>query len=748
MFIAGLGYDPARRQPGELGIEDVTVFEAVPPAGQPRTWVAHTVGLRDIMGNQLHLIAFYQMAGADAVAEVARASLTQPPAAEGGTPGLVPDYLGPNSVRQLAIEPRGLWVGIEAGVGAHGGVFELFRFADNSLRLELAASNSSPGVASSADIDGDGALELLVDAGEAYVFCYACGVRIPAVALWRWDGAQLREVTLERLPAGAPAELSERNELMLAYARAGLWADVRRALGDLDALLEAGDLAAPEALRWNMALLRINEEAKRARLELPEPAYALLDRIFYGDYAGAVALFRPYAPEVMFAPASPLVAGTVAEGWEESLAGWAERSASAALAVMPELAPAHFVQGWAAWLVGNRAGALAAMEQAAALDPAEPLYAAALPLLRAQAAAGGAFAAPPELDVRTGPGDGWPALAVPATGAPLTATGRLETGEWLQLLLPQAGETQTVGWVATAATGLAPDAVAALPVVPAPALVAPVVERGRIFYSQVNDDGIATIWSVDVVAGAHPLPVVNDGRQPALQPQGQLLAFTSTRPDMLGIGGLDLRTGERLRFTFNVEDALPRWLVSGDRLLFSSTREGDRRPRIYQVWADGAGSSETIALGRDGDIRIQDGQVVFKGCDAAGGACGLWAVAPDGSNPAPLTDNPGDARARWSPDGSTLVFMSDQRDGNWEIYLLTTADGQVQRLTTHPGADGLPDFSPNGGSVAWVGEREDGWHLFTLPLSAGGEPLPDATTLLRLGERYPAWLDQGLDWAP
>ena len=33
----------------------------------------------------------------------------------------------------------------------------------------------------------------------------------------------------------------------------------------------------------------------------------------------------------------------------------------------------------------------------------------------------------------------------------------------------------------------------------------------------------------------------------------------------------------------------------------------------------------------------------------------------------PLTDVAGDSRPKWSPDGETVVFMSRNRDGNWEI---------------------------------------------------------------------------------
>ncbi len=764
MFLASLGYDPAQRTPNEPGIEGVVVFELQPPPGGPRVWAAHTVGLRNFSTNQPHQLALYQQGSDGAIVEVARTLLNHEldatPAA--GVATFEPDYIGEGGVRQLAVEPAGLWLGVEAGVGAHSGAFALYRFQDGALEQQMSAFNSSPGIAATADVDGDGTLEILIDAGEAYVFCYACGVRIPQVALWRWDGEAMALVEPARLPADAPAEYVALNDTLLAQAQAGLWGDVRTTLEALDAAIAQRTNAGvplPEALKWNVALARLNEEAKRARLSAPEPPYLLLDHIFYGDYAGAVDLFRPYPPATIFAPGSPLIAGTVAEGWEESLAGWAALSSGAALSANPDLAPAHFVAAWAAWLAGDRTGALAAMERAAALAPDDSLYAAAVETLRGQAAAGGSFVAPAALALYAGPGEEWPALGTVQAGAAATATGRLQDGSWVQLLYRDsagegAGEGAPLqGWVRAVDESGAPlpvPALDALPVTPAPPLVAPVVQRGRIFYSQVNGEGVSAIWSVDVVAGAQPLLVVEEARQPALQPQGELLAFASTRPDMLGLGGVDLRTGQRLRFSFNVEDMLPRWSAEGDRLLFSSTREGDRKPRIYRVWNDGAGSAETVLLGQDADLRPGDGLLVYKGCDDAGAGCGLWTSAADGSSRAPLTANPGDARPRWAPDGSSIVFMSDQRDGNWELYLLSMADLSVRRLTDHSGPDGLPAFSPDGASVAWVSQRADSWQILTLrlgaPLSSAGvpeQPLP----IVNLGADLPDWLEQGLDWA-
>ena len=90
------------------------------------------MGLRNFSTNQPHLLALYQAAGAGSVAEVARVDLNASPADAPDT--IVPDYIGPGGVCQINVEPDGLWLAIEAGVGAHSGIFDLYRYADGALR--------------------------------------------------------------------------------------------------------------------------------------------------------------------------------------------------------------------------------------------------------------------------------------------------------------------------------------------------------------------------------------------------------------------------------------------------------------------------------------------------------------------------------------------------------------------------------------------------------------------------------------
>ncbi len=71
----------------------------------------------------------------------------------------------------------------------------------------------------------------------------------------------------------------------------------------------------------------------------------------------------------------------------------------------------------------------------------------------------------------------------------------------------------------------------------------------------------------------------------------------------------------------------------------------------------------------------------------------------------PLTTDPGyEGEPTFSPDGQTIAYVSD-RDGNFEIYLQQISGGPAINLTRDPAADIQPAFSPDGREIAFVSSR-------------------------------------------
>ncbi len=225
-----------------------------------------------------------------------------------------PDYLDAGSVAQVQVEPDNLWLEMHGGVGAHSGVYRLLRFDGEAFTTEAYGFSSSPGAGQVADLNEDGVGEVLLDATDYYVFCYACGVRYPFTSVLRWDGEVMTPVELALLGESAVKDLRQRNNQAVEFAQAGLWKDALALLP-----LVEGDTQTPdvETAAWNTVLIRLNGEAQQYALE--NEIYPILENLFYGDYLAAVEPFRVYTPEEIFAQPSVLVTGTVAEGWEDSI---------------------------------------------------------------------------------------------------------------------------------------------------------------------------------------------------------------------------------------------------------------------------------------------------------------------------------------------------------------------------------------------------------------------------------------------
>ena len=75
----------------------------------------------------------------------------------------------------------------------------------------------------------------------------------------------------------------------------------------------------------------------------------------------------------------------------------------------------------------------------------------------------------------------------------------------------------------------------------------------------------------------------------------------------------------------------------------------------------------------------------------------IWLVATDGSGePMQFTRGPkSDRMPRWSPDGTSLAFLSDRDGGRPQIYVMALRGGEPRRLTTLPAGAGEPLWSPD-----------------------------------------------------
>jgi tricorn protease len=107
----------------------------------------------------------------------------------------------------------------------------------------------------------------------------------------------------------------------------------------------------------------------------------------------------------------------------------------------------------------------------------------------------------------------------------------------------------------------------------------------------------------------------------------------------------------------------------------------------------------------------------------------LWIVGREGGEARRLTSHPGvESHPRFSPDGSQVAF-SGQYDGNTDVFVVPAIGGAPRRLTWHPGDDLARGFSPDGTRVIFASGRTSApfpyAKLWSVPATGGAaDPLP------------------------
>ncbi len=101
----------------------------------------------------------------------------------------------------------------------------------------------------------------------------------------------------------------------------------------------------------------------------------------------------------------------------------------------------------------------------------------------------------------------------------------------------------------------------------------------------------------------------------------------------------------------------------------------------------------------------------------------LWIVAKDGGTARPVASPPGfEGSPRFSPDGKSIAFRANYDQGA-DLYTLSVDGGIPERVTHHPAAEGLCDWTPDGDSLVFMTAALEGLgraqKLYTISASGG-----------------------------
>jgi Tol biopolymer transport system component len=89
------------------------------------------------------------------------------------------------------------------------------------------------------------------------------------------------------------------------------------------------------------------------------------------------------------------------------------------------------------------------------------------------------------------------------------------------------------------------------------------------------------------------------------------------------------------------------------------------------------------------------------------GSADIYRARVDGSSLERLTDDPAyDDQAAFSPDGTSLVFVSSRAGGQADIWILDLESRSAQNITNYPGGDFRPSWSPDGDWIAFTSDRD------------------------------------------
>lgn len=261
----------------------------------------------------------------------------------------------------------------------------------------------------------------------------------------------------------------------------------------------------------------------------------------------------------------------------------------------------------------------------------------------------------------------------------------------------------------------------------------------------------------------------NDEINPAVSPDGRVVAFQTVKNKQSDIWTVDSATGRSaIQVTSHpMQDIHPAWMPDSKAVVFASDRLGS-----FSLWrqlASGGGGTTMITKASEmNDFAASVSPTTTTTDSWVGGqppsvtrkiaftskavpkemllASGvkqftiyeknmpyIWTVNVDGSALTQLVEGVGPV---WSPDGSRIAFASDI-SGNWDIWSIGKDGSGLTQLTDNRKHQLSPSFSPDGKWIAFSSNVSGNYDIWIMRVE--GTPLLTQLTTDKSEEVTPCW---------
>ena len=192
--------------------------------------------------------------------------------------------------------------------------------------------------------------------------------------------------------------------------------------------------------------------------------------------------------------------------------------------------------------------------------------------------------------------------------------------------------------------------------------------------------------------------------------RGTLYSILETAPAQ----GID----RRVVYTATGRFEAPNWLKD-NTLLYNAGGH------LMHIPADGSAKPAVIDTGaisriNNDHVPTPDGTMVGISDGTERGGSRIYLVPMAGGTPRKITENAPSYLHGISPDGKTLAFCG-QRNGNFDVYTIPAAGGQETRLTTAEGLDDGPEYSPDGQYIYFNSVRSGSMQIWRMKPDGSGQ---------------------------